>query len=430
MSVVQSYERASAASRPSFGVVRDARGSLTMRTHPLVRMAVLVVAAGLAACIGPGSQGSRSAHKVATTARERAVAGTPRSTRSTVRAPVMMLPASPPSARQRLRYVATIGGHISPKSVDASGAGLVFAQNMIYTHTVTVYDDRNYHLVATIPDAVTLRNWGYPQYPGRYLGGPVEAAFSPDRRYVYVSNYSMYGPALTHQGHDVCSPADDYDSSFVYRIRVSTMRIDQVIHVGSVPKFLAVTHDDKYLLVSDWCSYALSVVSVPTAKEIRRIPLGPYPRGIAVDPSSDTAYVAIMGGAGIAKINLHRFTVGWIRDVGTGPRHLVMSPTGRWLYATLNADGTVAKIDPRTGQVVARVPTGRQPRSMAIAPDGQSLYVVNYGSNTVTKVRTSDMTVIQTVQTNSSPIGITYVPDRRQIWVACYTGTIMVFEDA
>jgi hypothetical protein len=48
----------------------------------------------------------------------------------------------------------------------------------------------------------------------------------------------------------------------------------------------------------------------------------------------------------------------------------------------------------------------------------------------VTKVRTSDMRVIQTARANSAPIGITYVPDRRQIWVACYTGTIMVFQDA
>ena len=402
-----------------------------MRTRPLAVTAVLVVAAGLAAGIALRPQSSPSAAKAATTtARARVVASTPRSARSTVSAPVTILPASPPSARLRLRYVTTIGGHISPKSVDASGAGLVFAQNMIYTHTVTVYDDHDYRLVATIPDAVTLRKWGYPRYPGGYLGGPVEAAFSPDRRYVYVSNYSMDGPALTRPGHDACSPADHYDSGFVYRIGVATMRIDQVIHVGSVPKFVAVTPDDRYLLVSDWCSYALSVVNVRTAKEARRIFLGPYPRGIAVDPGSGTAYVAIMGGAEIAKINLHTFTVRWIRDVGAGPRHLVMSPTGRWLYATLNAGGAVAKIDPRTGHVVARVPTGSQPRSMAIAPDGQSLYVVNYRSNTVTKVRTSDMTVIQTVRTNSAPVGITYAPDRRQIWVACYTGTIMVFQDA
>ena len=403
-----------------------------MRTRWLAITAVLVVTAGLAACTAPGPPSSRSVPKVAsTTAQAQAVPSTPSPVRSTVSAPpVRILPPSPPSARLRLRYVTTIGGHISPKSVDASGTGLVFAQNMIYTHTVTVYNDRDYRLVATIPDGVTLRNWGYPRYPGRYLGGPVEAAFSPDRRYVYVSNYSMYGPALTREGHDVCSPANDYDSSFVYRISVATMRIDQVIHVGSVPKFVAVTPDDKYLLVSDWCSYALSVVNVRTGKEVRRISLGPYPRGIAVDPSSGTAYVAIMGGGEIAKINLHTFKVRSIPGVGSGPRHLVMSPNGRWLYATLNADGTVAKIDPRTGRVVARVPTGSQPRSMAIAPDGQSLYVVNYGSGTVTKVRTSNMTVIQTVQANSAPIGITYVPDRRQIWVACYTGTIMVFKDA
>lgn len=394
-------------------------------------VAVVLVAAGLAAWIALGLAGSRGTDTSATTsARQRAVASTPSPARSTASALVKIPPAGPSSARLRLRYVTTIGGHISPKSVDASGTGLVFAQNMIYTHTVTVYDDRDYHLVATIPDAVTLRNWGYPQYPGRYLGGPVEAAFSPDRRYVYVSNYSMYGPALTRPGHDVCSPADHYDSSFVYRISVVTMRIDQVIHVGSVPKFLAVTPDDRYLLASDWCSYALSVVNVRTAREVRRIPLGPYPRGIAISPSSSTAYVAIMGSTEIAKINLHTFAVRWIRDVGTSPRHLVMSPAGRWLYATLNADGTVAKINARTGKVVARVSTGLEPRSMAIAPDGQSLYVVNYGSNTVTKVRTSDMAVIQTVPTNSAPIGITYVPDRRQIWVACYTGTIMVFKDA
>jgi YVTN family beta-propeller protein len=400
------------------------------RTCLLVVLVVSVVAPSLAACglVGQSSRGAEKAPTATTSAPSDS--STPTPDRSTPSAPVNTDPPGPPSARLRLRYVRTIGGHISPKSVDASGTGLVFAQNMIYTHTVTVYNDRNYRLVATIPDGVRLSRWGYPQYRGRYLGGPVEAAFSPDRRYVYVSNYSMYGPALTHQGHDVCSPSDHYDSSFVYRIRVATKRIDQVIHVGSVPKFVAVTPNDKYLLVSDWCSYALSVVNVRTAKEIKRIPLGPYPRGIAVDPRSTTAYVAIMGSTEIAKVNLRTFAVHWITNVGTSPRHLVMSPRGRWLYATLNADGTVAKINRRTGRVVARVSTGSQPRSMAIAPDGQSLYVVNYGSNTVTKIRTSDMTIIQTVPTNSSPIGITYVPDRRQIWVACYSGTIMVFKDA
>ena len=113
-----------------------------MRTRRLVVTAVLVVTAGLAACSAPGRPNSRgvpSVPKVAsTTARARTVASTPRPVRSTVSAPVRISPASPPSppsARLRLRYVTTIGGHISPKSVDASGTGLVFAQNTVsYTH--------------------------------------------------------------------------------------------------------------------------------------------------------------------------------------------------------------------------------------------------------------------------------------------------------
>ena len=100
----------------------------------------------------------------------------------------------------------TIGGHISPKSVDASDTGLVFAQNMMYTHTVTVYDSAG-DLVKTIPDTVDMSLFGYPGHPGITHGAPVEAAFTPDSRYVYVSNYSMYGVGMGPEGNDGCTPA-------------------------------------------------------------------------------------------------------------------------------------------------------------------------------------------------------------------------------
>ena len=55
-------------------------------------------------------------------------------------------------------------------------------------------------------------------YTGTVHGGPVEAAVSADRKSVYVSNYSMYGPGFSRPGDDVGSPGQ-YDRSFVYRIR-------------------------------------------------------------------------------------------------------------------------------------------------------------------------------------------------------------------
>jgi YVTN family beta-propeller protein len=335
--------------------------------------------------------------------------------------------AAPPAWRTRLHLRQTIGGRISPKSVVASGRGLVFAQNMIYTHTITVYDRRG-RLVKTIPDAVRLRRFGYPG-SGWVHGGPVEAAFSPDGRYAYVSNYSMSGPGYSHPGHDVCSPGTGIDRSFVYRIDVRRLAIDRVFRVGSVPKFLAATPDGRFLLVSNWCSYTLSVVSTRLRREVRQVPLGAYPRGIAIDARRHVAYVAVMGSTDIARVDLRRFGVRWFRGVGSAPRHLVLDPGGRFLYATLNGEARVVKLALPSGREVASVSTGSQPRSMTISPDGSALYVVNYASNTVSKVRASDLRVLQTVPTGEHPIGITYDGPARTVWVACYTGSIMVFRD-
>jgi YVTN family beta-propeller protein len=335
----------------------------------------------------------------------------------------------PPASTLRLEHIDTITGDLSPKSVVASQTGLFFVQNMMYRHTVAVFD-RDRELVETISDEVELSELGNRRYGGTYRGAPVEAAFSPDSRYAYVSNYAMYGPGFTRPGDDVCSPSSGYDESFLYRIDTETLEIDQAIAVGSVPKYVATTPDGRYVLVSNWCSYSMSVVDTRTAEEVERVQLGPYPRGIAVSPDSRTAYVAVMGTSGVAEVDLRTFGVRWMYGIGDGPRHVVLDPTGRYLYVTLNRTGGVAKIDLRTRRKVDYVATGSYPRSMAIAADGSALYVVNYESDTMSKVGTKNMRVLQTVPTNHHPIGITYDDAVRQVWVSCYGGSLMVFQDA
>jgi YVTN family beta-propeller protein len=335
----------------------------------------------------------------------------------------------PPSSKRRLRPLETIYGDISPKSVVSSGDGLFLAQNMMYRHTVTAYD-RDGELLATIPDQVDLSSFGFDQYPGGHQGAPVEAAFSPSGDYAYVSNYSMYGPGFTHEGMDTCAPGDGTDRSFVYRIDTETLEIDDAIRVGAVPKYVATSPDGRWVLVTNWCTYDLSVIDVEKGKEVRRIDLGPYPRGIAVESDSSTAYVAIMGGSSIAAIDLSTFDVDSIDGVGWGPRDLRISPDDEFLYVTLNSEAAVAKIDLRSREVERRASVGDAPRSMAISDDGTALYTVNYNSDTVSKISTRTMKVVQTVETELRPIGITYDAESRQLWVSCYSGSIMRFEDA
>jgi YVTN family beta-propeller protein len=343
---------------------------------------------------------------------------------------VSLGPKPPPTSALRMKVARTITGRLSAKSVVASQVGQVFAQNMIYTHTISVFDDKTYALLKTIPDKVVPADFGFPEYTRPVIGGPVEAAATPDGKYMYVSQYSMYGPGFSRPGDDKGSPSSGVDPSFVYRVRLDTLVVDQLIKVGSVPKFVAVTPDGRYLLVSNWISYSLSVVDTATGREVKEIRVGAYPRGIAVDPTSRIAYVAVMGSNDVAKVDLQTFGFTWLRGVGSGPRHLNISPDGAFLYVTLNGAGKIAKIDLATGKVLARVSVGSQPRSMTLSADGESLYVVNYASNTVSKVRTSDMKELQQIGVGSKPIGITYVNATGEIWVACYSGSIIVLRES
>ena len=328
----------------------------------------------------------------------------------------------------KLVLAKTITGDISPKSVRSSGTGLVSAHNMMYRHSITIYDSNTQQLIKRIPDSVKLSDFGYSKYSGTYKGSPVEGSFSPDGKYLYVTNYAMYGKGFNKEGTDICSPANGFDSSFVYRINLSNYKIDGVYAVGSVPKVLEVTPDNKYILVTTWCSYTLDVISIAKQKKVKSIKIGRYPRGIAVSADSSKAYIAEMGGSNIHEINLIDFSKKLI-PVGVNPRAVVLSPDNTKMYVTLNIAGKVAAWDLMNHKSLGSVKTGNAARSLAISSDGTALFVVNYKSGTLSKVRTSDLKVLQTIKVCAEPIGITFDAPTSRTWVACYGGSIKVFDN-
>ena len=328
----------------------------------------------------------------------------------------------------KMVLIKTINGSISPKSVRSSGDGVVSAHNMMYRHSVTIYDAKTFELIKTVPDSVSLKSFGFSNSSSLFKGAPVEGSYSPDGKYLYVTNYAMYGPGFNKEGHDTCSPASGYDKSFVYRINRSNYEVDAIYPVGSVPKVVEVTPDNKYVLVTNWCSYTLNVISIESQKVVKTIKIGRYPRGIAVSKDSKRAYVAEMGGNRIHVINLEDFSVSYI-PIGSNPRAIVLSPDNSMLYVTMNLSGRVASWDLIANQAGKTVKTGNAARSLAISSDGASLFVVNFNSDTISKVRTSDMKVLQTISACNEPIGITYDAPTNNTWVACYKGQIKIYSN-
>lgn len=319
-----------------------------------------------------------------------------------------------------------IKGGLTPKSVVASGTGLFFAQNMMYSHTVNVYN-RDYQLVKTIKDDITPSEYGFDEIEGELKGSPVECAFSDNGKYAWISNYNMTGEGFKNPGCDSCR-GSNYDKSFIYKINTTTLKVENIVETGSVPKYLCVSPDNKYLLVSNWSSSDISVIDLKTEKQVKKISTGAHPRGIAIDNKSKYAYVAVMGSHRVDRIDLETLENEHFLSPGKGPRHLCISPDDKWLYISLNSEHSIAKVSLETLQT-EKIKVKGMPRSMVLDDDAEALYAVNYSAAEMLKINCHPFSVSDTVKTHSHPIGITYDQASREVWVACYSGSIMVFED-
>jgi YVTN family beta-propeller protein len=328
----------------------------------------------------------------------------------------------------KMKLVKTFTGSLTPKSVAASQTGLVSAHNMMYRHSVSIFDSESLELVKNVKDTVDFASLGVSGFSGLHKGSPVEGAYSPDGKYLYFTNYAMYGEGFKKEGTDKCSPANGYDKSYLSRLDLETLKIDAAYAVGSVPKVVKVTPDNKYILVSNWCSYTLSVISVEKEKVIKTIKIGRYPRGIAISADSSYAYVVEMGGSNIHRIDLTDFSKTLI-PIGVNPRAVELSPDNKTLYATLNVSGRVISWNLEANKAIKSVKTGATARSLAISGDGSALFVVNYTSGTVTKLRSSDLSKVQRIKVCKEPIGITYDNETNRTWVACYEGSVKVFQN-
>lgn len=334
-----------------------------------------------------------------------------------------------PSNTTRMTHLERITGDITPKSVVASPTGTVIANNMMYSHSSTLYNADSLELTATVSDTVNLADFGFPDRAGDTNGAPVEAVFSPDGKYAYVSQYRLQGPGAGVTAHDDCRNGEKVGRSAVFRLNIETSQWDQVIEVGRVPKFISLSPDGSIALVSNWCDESVSVVDLERGEEVRQIPVDAAPRGSVVLPDNRTAYVAAMYADELYKVDLETGESEIVLETDRKPRHLVLSPDATRMYLTVSGSDELLELDTATGQVLRSVSTGREPRSMAISPDGLALYVVNYYANTVTKFDAQTLEELQTVEVGQNPIGITYEPTKQRVWVANYAGSIDVFDD-
>jgi YVTN family beta-propeller protein len=330
------------------------------------------------------------------------------------------------TAQDSLRLKKRIAEDIAPKNICHSGDGLFAVQNSNDPHNVSFFN-RNYEKLGMVYDDVDLSKFDPSRESMMTWGSPTAGAFTNAGKYYWLSNFAMEGGSFTNAPCENCS-GKNYDRSFVYKINTWNFKVEKVIEVGSAAKNIASSDALKLVVVSNWTSGNIHIISSKTNKVIKAIELGKFPSGIAIDESRKKIYVALMGEKRIASIDLRNYQISYIENVGSALNQLCIDEKNNVLFVSLNAEGKIAKINLKNYDI-KYLKCGREPQNMALSSDAKFLFVVNNGDNTLVKIKTDSLLLKQRVRTSKKPNGVCIDEKKGEVWVACGGGEINVFGD-
>lgn len=275
-----------------------------------------------------------------------------------------------------------------------------------------------------------------------YEEKPVEAALSHDDNILWVSLHNAAGIVPIHVADlQKNKQQAGHNDKTIYVKDNTTGNVDTIyvplIKTGKTPKVIAISGDNKHLMVSNWHSYNVSVLDInehqyPFGEVKHTIPVSSIPRGIVIDDKAQKSYVSIMGGASLAVVDNQSWTSNHTLKVASNPRHVVQDNAGI-LYVSYNKLAQIAAIDPVTEKTLFTASTHTQPRTIMLSKNKKFLFVTCYNSNFVDvfKIESDKFVKVISLPCPGKPVGVDIYESDKQLeaWVCSYTtGSITIYK--
>lgn len=347
----------------------------------------------------------------------------------------------------------------SPKSAAFSVDGTKLYVNSLEGSATVVYDwpslkkrkviehifnSRNQALFQGEETLFKYEYYGKPAQGANFFKGkPVEMAFSHEGKYLWISYYRR-----------------DYDAyaqspSAVAIVDTRTDSIVRVIPSGPIPKFVAISPDNRTAVITHWGDNTLGVLDISSnsaadfkytdlltverqvsqadkANTDRDATCGYCLRGTVFSPDSRYLFVARMGGGGLAAFDMTKKTyMGTATGIQPTPRHLVISPDQQNLIVTSNVSGYITKIKitdlvqlfskangKRIGGLQKKeVFVGLGARTIEVDPTGEIAYAAVNNGVKVVAVDLNSMKQVGEVALDPYPVGLAVSPDGNYVVV-------------
>ncbi|MGN6632452.1 MAG: YncE family protein [Nitrososphaeraceae archaeon] len=182
------------------------------------------------------------------------------------------------------------------------------------------------------------------------------------------------------------------------------------VHVGNSPIDVAVNPSSSLVYVTNIESATVSVIDGITNTISSTIKVGSIPYAIAVNPITNMVYVTDIGGGSISILqnsknandnnsNSNSNNINVIRTFEKingfiAPAGIAINISTNKAYVSDYASNTVFVIDLKTNSVIHRIKVGTNPVGISVNPISNRIYVTNIGDNTVSVIDGSNYKIL------------------------------------
>jgi YVTN family beta-propeller protein len=198
---------------------------------------------------------------------------------------------------------------------------------------------------------------------------------------------------------------------------------------------LSVSADGKLLYALNNSDDHLYILETHGGRAVARLRIGDHPISARLSRDGKTLYVANLGGANVAGVDVrdpNRPAVIATLSTDPHPNDLVLTADDR-LFVSCGNTNNVISFDLKTGQrlevintaLEPKAPAGSTPNSLALAPDDETLYVANADNNSVAVIDVEERgksRPLGFVPTGWYPTFVTTTADGERVIVASSKG--------
>src|SRR5262245_32202178 len=213
--------------------------------------------------------------------------------------------------------------------------------------------------------------------------------------------------------------AVNQQSDSVTLIDLKTMSAYRHVKVVGGPHEAAASPDGRTVLVTNYNKAGvgqqktLSLIALPSGDTIKTIDLGEYraPHDVRwIDPTH--VVVTAEGSQALLVVNITTGSVERVFRTEMAVSHMLALSTDRTrLYCSNMRDGSVSAFDFKTGAKIKDVKTGKECEGVGVTPDGRWVWAGNRAEDTISVIDTRTLEVVKRIPSQGFPYRVQFTRD-------------------